>query len=56
MTLRLGGLDPATRYEVTNFDMPGTTVANGRKLMQEGLTVEIKDQPGSAVITYRVAK
>jgi len=56
MTFHLSGLDPKVRYEITNFDAEGTTVITGKKLMNEGLSVEIKDQPGAAVITYRIVK
>ena len=58
---RLSGLDQNARYEVTDFDMEGSTkvsggsagLTTGKELMDKGLTVEIKDQPGAAVIVYR---
>jgi len=53
---RLRGLDPAATYEVTNFDVEGSTTVRGADLMEKGLTVEIKDKPGAAVITYRLQK
>ncbi|MEI6973014.1 MAG: GH36 C-terminal domain-containing protein, partial [bacterium] len=53
---RLRGLDPAALYEVTNFDAEGTTQALGKDLMEKGLTVEIKDKPGAAVIVYKRGK
>ena len=52
-TYRLRGLDPAATYEVTDFDVAGTTMASGKDLMDKGLAVEIKDKPGAAVIVYR---
>ncbi len=52
-TYRLRGLDPAAVYEVTNFDVAGSTKVSGKELMEKGLTVEIKDKPGAAVIVYR---
>jgi alpha-galactosidase len=52
-TYRLRGLDPSATYELTNFDVPGTSVASGKELMEKGLPVEIKDKPGAAVIVYR---
>ncbi|HUW33185.1 MAG TPA: alpha-galactosidase [Planctomycetota bacterium] len=52
-TLRLRGLDPAATYEVTNLDEDGSTKASGKDLMERGLTVEIRDKPGAAVIVYR---
>lgn len=62
--LRLRGLDPVAIYEITNYDADGstalttggTTQARGADLMEKGLTVEIKDKPGSAVIVYRRIK
>ena len=52
-TYRLRGLDPAAVYEVMNFDADGSTKALGADLMEKGLPVEIKAQPGAAVIVYR---
>jgi alpha-galactosidase len=52
-TCRLRSLDPAVTYEVTNFDVEGSTKVSGKDLMDKGLTVEIKDKPGAAVIVYR---
>jgi alpha-galactosidase len=51
-TFRLRGLDPAAHYDVTNFDVDGSTRVSGRELMEHGVAVEIKNAPGSAVITY----
>jgi len=50
---RLRGLDPAATYEITNFDEEGATKALGAHLMGKGLTVEIMDKPGAAVIVYK---
>jgi alpha-galactosidase len=55
-TFRLHGLDPAAQYEVTNFDVEGATKSSGKTLMEQGLAVEIKDQPGAAVLIYRRAR
>ena len=49
---RLGGLDPAADYEITNLDVEGSTRFCGKDLMENGLTVEITDKPGAAVILY----
>ncbi len=56
MTFQLNGLDPKARYEITNFDAEGRNITTGKKLMKEGLSVEIKDKPGAAVIMYRAVK
>jgi alpha-galactosidase len=52
-TYRLRGLDPAATYEVTDFDVAGTTMASGKDLMDKGLTIGIKDKPGAGVIVYQ---
>jgi alpha-galactosidase len=56
VTLRLRGLAPSAQYEVTNFDGAGPMLSYGRDLMEKGLPVEIKDKPGAAVLTYRIAR
>ncbi len=55
MTFHLHRLDPAAQYEITNFDVEGSTKASGKELMETGLTVEIKVKPGAAVIVYHRA-
>lgn len=53
---RLRGLDPATRYLVTDLDEPATAAGaewTGRDLMEPGLPVTIASKPGAMVITYR---
>lgn len=54
-TFRLSGLDPAAKYELTNFDVEGTTQIADKELSEKGLIVEIKDKPGTAVIVYKRA-
>jgi len=49
---RLLGLEPDAEYELTNFDVPGTTKITGRELMENGLLVSIPDQPGAVVIKF----
>ena len=56
MTFRLRGLDPAAQYQLTDFDVTGSTKASGKQLMSEGLTVQLPKAPGAVVISYRVAK
>ena len=55
-TFRLGGLDPAARYEVTDLDVGTAAIISGKHLMEKGLTVEIKNKPGAALIAYQRAK
>ncbi|MEI6972582.1 MAG: GH36 C-terminal domain-containing protein, partial [bacterium] len=52
-TYRLRGLDPVATYETKNFDVEGTIKITGKELMEKGLTVEIKDKPGAAVMVYQ---
>jgi alpha-galactosidase len=51
-TYRLRGLDPAAVYDVTNFDSEAAAAMSGKDLMEKGLTVEINDTPGAAVMLY----
>lgn len=51
--IKLRGLDSNVVYSLTNFDVAGTTEMTGRELMDGGLPVAIKDQPGAAIITYK---
>jgi hypothetical protein len=50
---RLCGLDPAATYEIASFDEAGARKVSGEDLMEKGLTVEINNQPGAAVIMYK---
>ncbi len=52
-TVHLNGLDPAAQYEVTNFDVAGSTTMLGQDLMTKGLVVSIASMPGSAIIAYK---
>jgi len=51
--LNLRGLDEAANYTVTDLDSGDVRTATGWELMQDGLLVTMKNQPGSAVVTYR---
>jgi alpha-galactosidase len=50
--LVLHGLDPAARYEVLNLD-GGKITAEGKALMTQGLAVELRGAPDSAIFTYQ---
>jgi alpha-galactosidase len=50
---KLQGLEPDAVYTLRNLDSTGTTEMTGRELAESGLLITIKDQPGSAVITYK---
>ncbi len=49
---KLAGLDPEARYAVTNLDSGDTRTVSGRELIEVGLSVEIADLPGDAVLVY----
>ena len=51
--VKLQGLDKDTVYILTNLDLPGTTEMTGRELNESGLLITIKEQRGSALITYK---
>ena len=54
MRVAFGGLVPDGACTLTDLDAPsGARRLAGRQLMEEGITVSIKDRPGSAVVTYR---
>ena len=53
LRVKLHGLEPEALYALTNFDVPGSTEAFGRQLRDDGLAINVKDQPGAAVITYQ---
>jgi alpha-galactosidase len=55
-TFKLQGLDPAATYEVTDLDVGTPAKISGKSLMEDGLAVEIKDKPGAAIFTYKIAK
>ena len=52
---RLRGLDPQGRYELTDFDNKKTfqMQMTGGELMDQGLTIHIDTQSGSALIQYK---
>ena len=51
--LRLRGLDPAARYEVTNLDSKTPTTISGKDLMQRGLHLAIKEKREASIIVYK---
>ncbi len=42
-TLRLSGLDPTAQYELTDFDVEGTTPVSGKDLTDKGLARIIQE-------------
>jgi hypothetical protein len=54
-TFRLYGLDPATRYKITNLDVERSTISSGKDLMENGLRLDVKERPAAAVVLYTKA-
>ena len=50
---KLHGLDPEARYQVRDEDTGAAEEHTGQQLTDRGLTVDIADQPGSALLWYR---
>jgi alpha-galactosidase len=53
--VKLQRLEPDATYILTNLDLDAAASSSmtGRQLMDEGLTIAIKERPGSALIIYR---
>jgi hypothetical protein len=49
---KLRGLTPNAVYAVTDLDSGSLTEVKGRDLMDKGLSVTIKERPGSALLAY----
>ncbi len=54
--LKLQGLDPAARYEVTDLDTGKSKTMAGKLLAAKGLLVTMDSTPGSALYHYRRVK
>ncbi|MBN2474550.1 MAG: alpha-galactosidase [Pirellulales bacterium] len=50
---KLRGLRPDAQYEVGNLDEPDTVIMTGRRLMETGLEIAVRQRPGAAVVFYR---
>ena len=46
-------IDSAAQYEVTDMDVGKPKTFSGQELLNQGLSVEIGQQPGSALLKYR---
>ena len=55
-TYRLSGLNPKAQYKITNLDVDGSTQMSGKKLMEEGLKIELKNKSQAAVFLYEKIK
>lgn len=52
---KLLGLDPDARYVVSDLDADQPHQMTGRELMEDGLSIAIREKPGAALMTYRKA-
>ena len=50
---KLQGLDVESKYSANNLDTGESIQVSGKELSENGLAVELKNQPDSAVITYK---
>lgn len=51
--LKLRGLDPDARYQLTDLDQSQAAEMPGKELMLNGLPVWMKSQPGAVLIKYK---
>jgi alpha-galactosidase len=49
----LAGLVPEAIYEIKNLDTKESFDVSGKKLLEEGISITLKDQPDSALIVYK---
>ena len=54
--LRLGGLDPDAKYEITDTDAGTSRTIGGKELTAKGLSVKIKGRGGAVVLIYKTAR
>ena len=53
--LKLHGLEPDGKYEVTSIDAPTTVVYTGKDLMEEGLEITMSHAPSSQIMLFSVS-
>lgn len=53
LSLRLSGLEPKAVYRLTDLDHEGSLEVQGRRLMTEGLRLQIDGRPGAAIVLYK---
>ncbi|HEX4487854.1 MAG TPA: GH36 C-terminal domain-containing protein, partial [Terriglobales bacterium] len=51
--IKLQGLNPGARYVFTNLDETGEHELSGKELMEQGLEVQMKSAPASALLSYK---
>jgi hypothetical protein len=53
MRFTLHGLDEGTQYRIENFDLSGSELLSGKRLMQKGLEFSLSNAPASAIVQYQ---
>jgi alpha-galactosidase len=53
LRVALQGLDPKALYTLRNLDAAGAKDVPGRELLDHGVTITIKDQPGATIVAYK---
>ena len=51
-SFRLQGLDPSAQYIVKDMDLGTLQTVSGKRLLEQGVAVEIQAQPGAALLAY----
>ncbi len=51
----LKGLEPDAHYTVKDIDVSSSKEMTGRELMENGLVINIPEQPGAVIITYALS-
>lgn len=52
----LHGLDPAAKYLIRDLESKTSRIVTGKELLEHGLHVEIKSQPGASIVHYKRAE
>ena len=52
-SLRLKGLEPAAKYNVTNLTSNETKTFDGEELLKKGLPVHMSEQPEAVAVSYK---
>ena len=54
--LKLRGLDPKAKYQITRLDredQSGQLAISGEELLQNGISVSVVERPGAVIVKYR---
>jgi hypothetical protein len=55
-TVKLKGLDPQKQYRLTDFDGLVDLTADGKTLMEQGITVTVPEQPYAVIVLIKEVK